>query len=109
MARVRGGSRMTVWGWGTIFHIAPLLKVSEQLLRKSTLAASPQALRLLWAVPGWTCKLGRGQVESTRGSMNPAGVGEAPPGWWTTEKEYHRMVTFISDPASSVWAGSGLG
>lgn len=87
-----------------------LLKVSEQLLRKITSGASPQASRLSWAVPGWTCKLGRGQVESTRGSVSRTGVGEAPPlGRWTPEKEYHRMVTFISDTASSVWAGSGLG
>lgn len=37
-------------------------------------------------------------------------VGEAPPGTvdWTAEKD-HRMATFISDTASSVWAGSGLG
>lgn len=100
-----------VWG-GTILHTAPppLLKVSEQLLRKITSGASPQASRLSSAVPGWTCKLGRGQVESTRGSVSRAGVGEAPLlGRWTPEKEYHRMVTFISDTASSVWAGSGLG
>lgn len=94
---------------GTILHIAPPPKVSEQLLRKITSETSPQASRLSWAVPGWTCKLERGQVDSTIGSVSRAGVGEAPPGQWTPEKEDHRMVTFISDTASSVWAGSGLG